>query len=94
MAQALALVDLTKQEFGLTGVTFNEVMEQMDACYNFVPTEYTSGKGLAEETTNPAGTNNGSCKVYAFGLVRPRLPALRGARASRLPPRLLLLRVW
>ena len=78
-AQALAIVDLCQQEFGLTGVTFNEVMEQMDACYNFVPTEYTSGKGLPEATNNPAGTNNGSCKVYAFGLVRPQcLAALRG----------------
>jgi hypothetical protein len=60
------LRELAEQEFGLTGVKFNEVMAKVDECYDFSPTAYTSGKGTPKETTNAAGTNNGSCKTFYF----------------------------
>jgi hypothetical protein len=72
----MALVELCQMEWGLHGVKFEEVMEQMDTCYNFMPTQYTSGVGLPSATTNVAGANNGSCKVYAFGMVRSWPPSL------------------
>jgi len=60
------LCELAEQEFGLTGVKFNEVMGKMDECYDFAPTFYASGKGTDGETKNEAGTNNGSCKTFYF----------------------------
>ena len=60
------LCELAEQDFGFTGVKFNEVMAKVDECYAFTPTEYTSGKGTAIEVTNAAGTNNGSCKTFYF----------------------------
>jgi hypothetical protein len=41
----------------------------MKECYIFEPTAYTSGKGQPYEVVNPAGTNSGSCKVFALGKV-------------------------
>eukprot|EP00959_Pyramimonas_sp_CCMP1952_P197290 4125713-Pyramimonas_sp.AAC.1 len=66
-AKVDALVELAQQEWGLYGVRFEEVMELMNECYIFEPTEYISGKGQAYEVVNAAGTNSGSCKVFAFG---------------------------
>mmetsp|Transcript_16606 Transcript_16606/g.27997 ORF Transcript_16606/g.27997 Transcript_16606/m.27997 type:complete len:242 (-) Transcript_16606:365-1090(-) len=62
-----ALIDLAKQEWGLYGVKFEEIMDLMKECYIFEPTAYTSGKGQPYEVVNPAGTNSGSCKVFALG---------------------------
>eukprot|EP00793_Prasinoderma_coloniale_P000419 PRCOL_00005404-RA len=45
-------------------------MAVVDASYEFTPTAYTSGKGTAAETANPAGTNSGSCKCFAFAKER------------------------
>ncbi|MBN2647735.1 MAG: HopJ type III effector protein [Thiotrichales bacterium] len=42
-------------------VPFNETLAMIDANYGFTPTEFRNG-----ETHNPAGTNNGSCKLFAF----------------------------
>uniref|UniRef100_A0A7S0MVS7 HopJ type III effector protein n=1 Tax=Pyramimonas obovata TaxID=1411642 RepID=A0A7S0MVS7_9CHLO len=67
LAKVEALVELAQQEWGLHGVRFEEVMELMNECYIFEPTEYISGKGQPYEVVNPAGTNSGSCKVFAFG---------------------------
>ena len=60
------LCELAEQDYGLTGVKFNEVMAKVDECYTFSPTEYVSGKGTAIEVTNAPGTNNGSCKTFYF----------------------------
>ncbi len=43
-------------------VAFNDVMAVIDAHYDFSPTSFKNG-----ETYNEAGTNNGSCKVFALG---------------------------
>jgi hypothetical protein len=60
------LCELAEQDYGLTGVKFNEVMAKVDECYAFSPTEYVSGKGTAIEVKNAPGTNNGSCKTFYF----------------------------
>ncbi|CEG00490.1 HopJ type III effector protein [Ostreococcus tauri] len=61
-----AVRELAEQEFGLSGVAFNEVMGKIDECFDFVPTAYASGVGTSRETRNAAGTNNGSCKTFYF----------------------------
>ncbi len=42
-------------------VPFTQVMEVIDTYYEFSPTAFKNGN-----THNAAGTNNGSCKVFAF----------------------------
>ena len=45
-------------------VAFAETMATIEENYTFTPTAFTNG-----ETKNEAGTNNGSCKIFAFGLL-------------------------
>lgn len=45
-------------------VDFTETMAVIDAHYQFNPTKFTNG-----ELENEAGQNNGSCKIFAFGLL-------------------------
>jgi hypothetical protein len=61
-----AILDLSKQEFGLHGVKFAEIMDKVNECYVFTPCQYTSGAGTDAKTVNPAGTNSGSLKTYYF----------------------------
>lgn len=42
-------------------VDFSTTMAVIDANYHFTETHFTNG-----ETENPTGTNNGSCKLFAF----------------------------
>jgi len=42
-------------------VTFQEVIAHIDENYDFTPTRFTNG-----DTTNEAGQNNGSCKIFSF----------------------------
>lgn len=42
-------------------VPFSETMAVIDAHYHFKPTGFNNG-----EQRNEAGTNNGSCKIFAF----------------------------
>jgi len=42
-------------------VDFHQVMEVIDAHYDFMPTEFKNGDQI-----NQADTNNGSCKIFAF----------------------------
>ena len=65
-----SLCELAEQEFGLTGVAFNEVMAKVDECFDFEPTAYASGIDSPRETRNAAGTNNGSCKTFYFAKMR------------------------
>lgn len=46
-------------------ISFNEVMETIAAHYEYTPTEFTNGQG-DDVVTNAAGTNEGSCKLFAF----------------------------
>ncbi|GAA0879859.1 HopJ type III effector protein [Algoriphagus jejuensis] len=58
-------------------ITFPEVIEYIDANYDFTPTRF-----LNNTTVNEAGQNNGSCKVFSFaklnGLTADQTLALFG----------------
>jgi len=43
-------------------VDFKKVIQLIEDKYNFTPTAFTNG-----ETVNDKNTNNGSCKIFAFG---------------------------
>jgi len=46
-------------------VSFDETMAIINECYDYTPTQFTNG--LADAMlTNAAGTNEGSCKIFAF----------------------------
>ncbi len=45
-------------------VEFTDTMAVIDENYNFSPTAFTNG-----ETINSADQNNGSCKIFSFGLL-------------------------
>ena len=42
-------------------VAFNDVMAVIDGHYTFTPTAFRNG-----DADNDAGSNNGSCKIFAF----------------------------
>ena len=50
-----------KLENSPEGIQFNEVIDFIDAHYEFAPTKFRNGN-----TVNEAGQNNGSCKVFSF----------------------------
>jgi len=52
-----------------SAVDFNSVMQTIDENYVFTPTEFKNGN-----TTNLVNTNNGSCKVFAFGKLHQLAP--------------------
>ncbi|MGY0615506.1 HopJ type III effector protein [Vibrio sp. FJH11] len=45
-------------------IEFESTIAVIEANYEFTPTAFTNG-----ETENAAGQNNGSCKIFAFGLL-------------------------
>ncbi len=45
-------------------ITFSDTMAVIEANYEFTPTAFSNG-----DTENAADTNNGSCKIFAFGLL-------------------------
>ena len=55
---------LTKLNNEPTQIAFTETMATIEENYTFTPTTFTNG-----ETKNQADTNNGSCKIFAFGLL-------------------------
>jgi len=54
---------LTKLTTSPNDIAFTETMAIIDATYIFTPTQFSNGN-----TVNQAGENNGSCKIFAFGL--------------------------
>ena len=46
-------------------VEFEQVMEAIAAGYDYSPTRFVNGLG-EEKAVNEAGTNEGSCKIFAF----------------------------
>jgi len=42
-------------------VAFSDVIAVIDAHYDYTPSEFSNG-----DTVNAAGTNEGSCKIFAF----------------------------
>lgn len=53
----------TKLKDNPTSIAFAETMQVIEDNYNFTPTEFSNG-----ETTNKAGENSGSCKLFAFAV--------------------------
>lgn len=49
-------------------VSFQEVMETIGSHYDYTPTAFSNGQG-DNRVVNGAGENEGSCKVFAFGLL-------------------------
>ena len=47
-------------------IDFTEVIETIEATYNYIPTRFSNGIG-SSAVINEAGTNEGSCKIFAFG---------------------------
>jgi hypothetical protein len=45
-------------------IAFNDTIAAIDAAYDFTPSAFTNG-----DLRNEAGQNNGSCKLFAFGLL-------------------------
>lgn len=45
-------------------VEFSDTMDVIDANYEFMPAKFTNG-----HTVNEENENNGSCKIFAFGLL-------------------------
>ena len=46
-------------------ITFQETISIIDEFYHYTPTEFTNGLNN-ELITNQAGSNEGSCKIFAF----------------------------
>ena len=50
-------------------LAFADVLTAIEAAYLYTPQTFTNGVG-DDCVTNMAGTNAGSCKVFAFGLLQ------------------------
>lgn len=55
-------------------VEFSEVIQTIDDNYTYTPATFTNGFG-ADAVTSEAGTNEGSCKIFAFALLNNLNPA-------------------
>jgi hypothetical protein len=47
-------------------IEFTQVMDLISRHYNYTPTRFTNGVG-ARMLVNEAGSNEGSCKIFALG---------------------------
>lgn len=47
---------------------FTEAISIIDESYFYTPTDFTNGQGDSQ-VENTAGTNEGSCKIFAFALL-------------------------
>jgi|TARA_B110001469_G_C9343581_1_gene181835 hypothetical protein len=45
-------------------IEFSDTIDVINATYHFEPAKFTNGA-----TVNEANENNGSCKIFAFGLI-------------------------
>lgn len=49
-------------------IEFQEVIETIDRFYDYTPTRFSNGAGN-DCVISKAGENEGSCKIFAFGLL-------------------------
>lgn len=54
-------------------ISFNETMDIIEVYYDYQPTEFSNGRG-DDKLVSSAGTNQGSCKIFAFGLLQQLTP--------------------
>jgi hypothetical protein len=52
-----------------TPVSFSETIEVIKTHYQYTPSRFTNGIG-AQAIVNEAGTNEGSCRIFAFALLQ------------------------
>ena len=55
-------------------VSFEAVMEVIDAHYDYQPGAFSNGRG-DDRVHNPAGSNQGSCKIFAFARLNGLTPS-------------------
>jgi len=55
-------------------VSFDETIAIINEFYHYTPTQFTNGLGEAT-AINEAGTNEGSCKIFAFATLNQFTPA-------------------
>jgi len=48
-----------------SNVDFAEVITAIDSTYNYTPSHFSNGTG-SNSIVNEVGTNEGSCKIFAF----------------------------
>lgn len=46
-------------------IDFNSIIETIDNEYFYIPSKFTNGKNN-DKVVNESGTNEGSCKIFAF----------------------------
>ncbi len=59
---------LEKIRHGPEQLVFSDVIALINAHYHYVPTRFSNGVG-ADALVNEAGSNQGSCKVFAFAQI-------------------------
>ena len=57
----------------IEAISFDETMAMIDNYYRYQPTEFSNGIG-DDKIISPAGINQGSCKIFAFGLLQQLTP--------------------
>lgn len=69
----MTLEQLLEQLKNQQDLHFAEVIATLEAYYEYTPQSFTNGLGV-DCIQNPAGTNEGSCKVFAFGQLQQLSP--------------------
>ena len=64
----MSLETFIKKVINNESISFPETIAIITEHYHYQPTLFTNGLGN-EKVTNAAGTNEGSCKIFAFALL-------------------------
>jgi len=64
----MSLDDFLAQLKSADKVEFEETMAIIDQNFHYTPAAFSNGSG-STSVHNPAGQNEGSCKIFAFGKV-------------------------
>ena len=54
-------------------IEFQTVIDTINGNYDYTPTRFTNGRG-DDKVINEAGTNEGSCHIFAFALLQALSP--------------------
>lgn len=60
----MTVLELIKKVKEAEVLKFSDVLDTMNASYDFSPTKFTNGN-----VSNEENTNNGSCKVFSFAKI-------------------------
>lgn len=50
-------------------IEFDQVMQLIAGHYDYTPARFSNGSNSDDAVINDAGTNEGSCKIFAFALI-------------------------